>query len=163
MALKFRSIDGSNNNRADPAMNQAGTDFTRAAPANFADGFLEMTAGRNPREISNIVVAGDGDVVNPEGLSGMMYAWGQFIDHDLDLANSDGVTHINITVPPGDPNFIPGSVIALTRAIVDATACRDRVRPRAFGGFLVQRRNVAAGGLSHSGVLPPPCGGFGCE
>ena len=39
--------------------------------------------------ISNVVVAGNGDLPNPEGLSGMMYAWGQFIDHDLDLANQD--------------------------------------------------------------------------
>jgi peroxidase len=55
--LDFRSIDGSNNNRADPALNQANTDFVRVGPANFADGFNEMTTGPNPRTISNIVVA----------------------------------------------------------------------------------------------------------
>jgi len=55
--VQFRTIDGSNNNLANPTMNQAGTDFARVGPANFADGVSEMTAGPNPREISNIVVA----------------------------------------------------------------------------------------------------------
>ena len=55
--LDFRTIDGSNNNLADPTLNQADTDFARVGPANFADGFNEMTPGPNPREISNIVVA----------------------------------------------------------------------------------------------------------
>jgi len=55
--LDFRTVDGSNNNLADPAMNQADTDFARVGPAHFADGFNEMTPGPNPREISNIVVA----------------------------------------------------------------------------------------------------------
>src|SRR5258705_12799327 len=55
--LDFRTIDGSNNNLADPTLNQAGTDFARVGPAHFADGFNEMTPGPNPREISNIVVA----------------------------------------------------------------------------------------------------------
>jgi len=114
-----RSIDGSGNNLSNPDLNAAGTDFARVGPAHFADGISVPVDGPNPRAISNIVVAGDGDATNPEGLSGMMYAWGQFLDHDLDLANSDGTTHIDITVPPGDPNFVPGSVIELTRAIVD--------------------------------------------
>src|SRR5262245_46184122 len=100
MAPKFRVIDGSNNNLADPDMNQAGTDFARVGPANFADGYYEMTEGPNPREISNIVVAQnstteDGAYLvddNGVALSGMMYAWGQFIDHDLDLQEPSATT-----------------------------------------------------------------------
>jgi peroxidase len=33
MALQFRTIDGSNNNLANPSMNQIDTDFARLAPA----------------------------------------------------------------------------------------------------------------------------------
>ena len=91
--VQFRSIDGSNNNLADPAMNQTGTDFARVGPANFSDGISKMTPGPNPRDISNILVAQadtgeDGPHLtddNGVALSGMMYAWGQFVDHDLDL------------------------------------------------------------------------------
>src|SRR5436305_352051 len=117
-AMQYRSIDGSGNNLSDPHANVAGSDFTRIGPANFADGISEPTPGPNPRTISNVVVAG-GDDVEGVGTSGMMYAWGQFIDHDLDLSRSDGVTHIDIVVPPGDPDLPDGSVISLTRAAID--------------------------------------------
>ena len=52
--------------------------------------------------ISNLVVGeGDADIANPQGLSGMMYAWGQFIDHDINLtADSRTATPIFITIPP---------------------------------------------------------------
>jgi len=117
--LEFRSIDGAQNNLAQPELNAAGTDFTRISPGHFQDGVIAPIEGANPREISNIVVAGNGDLANPEGLSGMMYAWGQFIDHDLDLSMSDGVSHIDITIPEGDPTFMPGSTLTLTRAVID--------------------------------------------
>src|SRR5262245_1683809 len=81
--VQFRSIDGSDNNPIHASFNQAGSDFTRIGPANFADGVDAVVSGPNPRMISNVVVAGNGDLPNPEGLSGMMYAWGQFIDYDL--------------------------------------------------------------------------------
>ena len=123
--LDFRTVDGSNNNLADPTLNQAGTDFARVGPANFADGFNEMTTGPNPRTISNIVVAQedageDGPHLtddNGVALSGMMYAWGQFIDHDLDLQKSDTTKDISIPIPAGDP-LLSGS-IPLTRVAID--------------------------------------------
>jgi peroxidase len=119
MALTFRSIDGFNNNLDDPALNSTGSDMVRIGEAHFnPDGSPIETV--NPREVSNNVVGqGNADVANPEGLSGMMYAWGQFLDHDLDLVASDGVNHIDIPIPPGDPNFPPGSSIPLTRSVVD--------------------------------------------
>lgn len=70
--------------------------------------------------ISNVVVGhGDAAVANSIGLSAMMYAWGQFIDHDLNLTLGDGKTHIDIAVAPGDPNFPAGTTIGLTRAVTD--------------------------------------------
>ena len=125
--LDFRTIDGSNNNLADPTLNQANTDFGRVGPANFADGFNEMTPGPNPREISNIVVAQedtgeDGPHLiddNGVALSGMMYAWGQFIDHDLDLERQGTTTDASIVVPDGDQFLEPGSLIPFTRVAID--------------------------------------------
>ena len=122
MALHFRTIDGSDNNLADPALNQANTDFARVGPANFADGFDAMQPGPNPREISNIVVANGPDThleVNGVALSGMMYAWGQFVDHDLDLEKSGvNTADISIPVPAGD-TLPQGTVIPVTRVAID--------------------------------------------
>jgi hypothetical protein len=126
----YRSIDGSGNNLSRPELNAAGTDFTRIGSAHYADGISSLMPGVNPRTISNVVVGeGDAAVANAEGLSGMMYAWGQFIDHDLDLAASDGVTAIGIPVPAGDAHFPAGSTIDMTRAITDPLTGHDRAHP----------------------------------
>jgi hypothetical protein len=121
MALRFRTIDGSDNNQSVPGLNQADTDFARIGPANFADGISEMTPGRNPREISNIVVAGGPDShlqINGVPLSGMMYAWGQFIDHDMDL-EQNGTEDISVRVPQDDPFLQAGTTIPITRVAID--------------------------------------------
>jgi len=117
----LRTIDGSNNNLNNSALNEAGTDFTRVGPANFADGISTMQAGPDPRTISNVVVGqGDPNTADPGGLSGMMYAWGQFIDHDLDLEQAGTNTaDISVTVQPGDPSLPAGTTIPLTRVATD--------------------------------------------
>ena len=125
--VNFRSIDGSSNNLADPTMNQTGTDFARVGPANFSDGISAMTPGPNPRDISNILVAQadtgeDGPHLmddNGVALSGMMYAWGQFVDHDLDLEKQGTTTDISIPVPDNDKFLEPGSIIPVTRVAID--------------------------------------------
>lgn len=65
----------------------------------------------------------DAESANPQGLSGMMYAWGQFIDHAINLTpesrNRD--EPIGVPVPEDDPDFAPGTVILMTRAQVDAS------------------------------------------
>lgn len=126
----YRSIDGSDNNTTDTDLNGTSTAFGRLGPAHFADGISTPEGGPNPRTISNLVVGiGDPDVANPEGLSAMMYAWGQFIDHDLTLTRSDGVNAINITVPSGDPVFADGSFIPMTRAVTAPATGTDASNP----------------------------------
>ena len=116
----YRSVDGTGNSLTRPNLNATGADYTRIGTAHFADGVSALRTGLpNPRTISNLVVAGNGAVANTEGLSGMMYAWGQFLDHDINLTNSDEVNHIDITVPAGDPT-LSGS-ISMTRAVIDPT------------------------------------------
>jgi peroxidase len=122
MALtEFRSIDGSGNNLAHPELNKAGAPIDRIGPAHYADGISIPIEGVNPRTVSNIVVGqGDAETPNKFGYSGMMYAFGQFVDHDRDLTPSDGVHDISIHVPAGDPTLPDGSIIPLTRVQVEA-------------------------------------------
>ena len=114
----YRTIDGTNNNLD---FNTTGSEFTRIGDAHFADGISVPLESVNPRTVSNQVVGeGDAAVPNAEGVSGMMYAWGQFLDHDLDLSQTDGVNHIDIAIPIGDPVFPDGSVLSMTRAVIDS-------------------------------------------
>lgn len=130
--MEFRTIDGMGNDLGQPGANAAGDALIRLAPARYADGVGALVAGPNPRSISNIVV-GEGEAATPNGLglSGMVYAWGQFIDHDLVRTRSDGATHIDVAIPAGDPVFADGSVISLTRIEVAAGTGEGTATPRA--------------------------------
>jgi hypothetical protein len=125
-AVGVRSIDGSGNNTAHTDWGKAGTDFIRKAPAAYADGVASPAGASRPsaRAISNAVSdQGDADIISDRQLSAMIYAWGQFIDHDMDLTAS-GTGSFNIPVPTGDPSFDPNNtgtqVIPLTRSGYDA-------------------------------------------
>jgi len=116
--VNYRSIDGSGNSLTKTGLNAVGANFSRIGVAHFSDGVWALRAGLpNARTVSNLVVAGNAETPNAEGLSGMMYAWGQFIDHDINLTLSDNVTHIDVTVPAGDPT-LSGS-ISMTRSVID--------------------------------------------
>jgi peroxidase len=120
------SIDGIGNNLTNTLWGSTGTDLLRVAAANYADGVSAPLAAGLPsaRAISNAVAAQaeDVDILNNRGLSAFIYAWGQFIDHDMDLTPT-GSTSFNVAVPTGDPSFDPDgtgtAVIPLNRSITD--------------------------------------------
>jgi len=118
--MAYRPIDGAGVDPHNPAENAAGTDFTRLGTAHFTGDDGLRFAELNPRTISNLVVGeGDPTLPMPENFSGMLYAWGQFLDHDLDLAPQDGRRAIDIKIPTGDPVFGDGASIAMTRSLLD--------------------------------------------
>ncbi len=137
LAADLRSIDGSGNNLAHPDWGSAETQLLRMAPAEYGDGV--WTAGGSdrisPREISNIVVAQDGEMPNERGLSAFIYVWGQFLDHDLDLTTAGSPTEaMPVEVPVGDPQFDPhsegGKTIGLSRSIYDSATGTSTDNPR---------------------------------
>ena len=85
----FYSVDGTGNNLAHSLWGSTGQDLLRTAPAAYSDGFSTLAGANRPsaRLISDAIVsdATDGDIHNARFLSDWVYAWGQFIDHDLDL------------------------------------------------------------------------------
>jgi len=133
--LDTRSYDGSGNNAAHADWGQAGTDFVRIAAAAYADGVSAPAGAARPsaRDISNALSDQAGqDIISDRDLSAMMYAWGQFIDHDLDLTKSGSTEKLNIAVPKGDPTFDPAgtgtATMSFTRSGYDAaTAVRQQI------------------------------------
>jgi hypothetical protein len=121
--VKFYSIDGSS---ATTTTTQANSDEARLAPANFAPGTTDTPVdGPNPRVISNTIFAAPADE-DPGGRSAFTYAFGQFVDHDIDLNNdqtpaTDGSNILTATVPSDDPTLPPGSKISTPRAQMDST------------------------------------------
>ena len=154
---KYRSINGSNNNPNSLNLGRAGTNLSRQAPAAYSDGIsapahLDFP---NARFISNTLSSQTESLPDERNLSDYVWAWGQFIDHDLVFTqreqgqsslviappviplfpplllplNLDAGT-IDIPIPEGDPIYQPGSVIPVTRSIFDPRTGNDPSNPR---------------------------------
>lgn len=130
MPSEVRSIDGTGNNLNQHFWGSVGQHLIRTAPAAHGDGISTLAGVGRPsaREVSNELAAMNmSQVLNDRGLSAFIYVWGQFINHDLGLSESDDHGEpIDIAVPEGDLWFDPtGSgeaVIPMTRtAIVEGT------------------------------------------
>src|SRR5262245_10432777 len=81
-----RTLDGSGNNLVHPAWGQVGTQFPRVAAPNYADGIGTMVSGPSPRYLSNRIFNDDGqNLFSENDISQWGWAWGQFVDHDIDL------------------------------------------------------------------------------
>jgi hypothetical protein len=104
----IRTIDGSENNLQSPDWGAAHTQLKRFTTVAYTDG-IESPAGTsrpNPRMISNALFAQDSLFSDPSNLSDFVWAFGQFIDHDLSLTGDSNENAI-VPVPIGDPWFDP--------------------------------------------------------
>lgn len=133
----IRSYDGTGNNVAQVSWGAAGTDFLRVAVAEYGDGISTPAGSDRPsaRVVSNAVSDQTGtEGINDRMMSAMVYAWGQFLDHDLDLTNTGTTEKMPIAVPAGDPSFDPNSTgtktIPLSRSIYDAATGTSTANPR---------------------------------
>jgi hypothetical protein len=133
-----RSIDGTDNNPWHDDWGAAGVQLLREGAAVYADGVSSPggTARPGARTISNAIAADPlADSLNDRSLSAFIYAWGQFIDHDLDLTGAASPADaFNVAVPTGDAYFDPlgtgGQKILLNRSEYDPATGTGTSNPR---------------------------------
>jgi hypothetical protein len=134
-----RTYDGSGNNGLHSGWGAANGNLMRLAPPAYTDNHSAMARSwvGSPRSISNAVNAQASSVTNNRGLSDMVWQWGQFLDHDLDLTPAGGVESAPISTDPGDPHFL-GTPIAFTRSVFDpATGTSNaREQPNVLSSYL---------------------------
>lgn len=108
---EVRPIDGTGSVHHHPDWGAAGQQLLRLAPADFADGIGEFAGPDrpSPREISNAVMEQTADEPNSFGVSDLFWAWGQFVDHDIDLTRAGTTEYYEMPIPLGDPAFDPGN------------------------------------------------------
>jgi peroxidase len=125
-ATEVEPVDGVGNNADNPAWGSTGADLLRLAPSWYADGVSAPALPDNPsaRAISNLVNS-QADPNNPSqdiltvdrrSLADFGYAFGQFMDHDLDLT-PDGGASFPIAVAANDP--IGPAALPFTRSETD--------------------------------------------
>jgi len=127
------SYDGTNHHPTAPLRNSAGAPFARGTVNSYVDGIYQMRSDLpNARTVSNLVVRdaiNHGNQPDPNGYSGFMYAFGQFLTHDLEFARP-GTVNIDVIVPAGDiDGFGSGSHIPVNRNAVAPNTGTDTQHP----------------------------------
>jgi peroxidase len=125
----YRPIDEVGNNVANPGQGTADTDLIRVSPVAYADGIDAPSLPQNPsaRVISDILnnqtdpnnLTQDLTTVDGNNLSDFGYAFGQFMDHDMDLTPTDPNNTLLIAADPNDPSGMAAQTF--DRSLTDPT------------------------------------------
>ncbi|MFQ3592126.1 MAG: peroxidase family protein [Gemmataceae bacterium] len=88
--VEWRTFDGTGNNLANPTQAAAETRMPRIGygaqfPDGYGDQIIRSPQRPNPRTISNVLNKQTQSVPSARGVTDMVFHWGQFITHDLDL------------------------------------------------------------------------------
>lgn len=144
-----RTFDGSGNNVANPTWGKTDIALLRDTPKGklkigYSDGVSKLRKGPNPRRISNAVCqeATPRPDAHPE-LTSFMWAWGQFLDHEIDLTreqtDEDHPHEVEpIRAPKNDP-VGPGAEIHFSRSrFVDGTGSKGipREQPNVLSAYI---------------------------
>ena len=107
---EFRTLDGEFNNPNNSLLGSTGTPHIRLTTVAYGDG-SGTPAGADrfsARAISNLVSAQTDSLLNSVTVSGFVWQWGQFLDHDVGLSRvANPAEPFDIPVPKGDPKFDP--------------------------------------------------------
>lgn len=138
MNLDVIPLNGVGNNIDYPNWGSVNQKLLRLSPADYGDG-ISSPAGADrpsPRVISNTFsVSPEDGIANDRDFTAMVYAWGQFLDHDIDLTGSaDTKESLPVIVPAGDEWFDPNStgemMIFFSRSQYDPTTGASTDDPR---------------------------------
>jgi hypothetical protein len=126
-ASGYRPINEVGNNVANPTLGTAGTDLLRVSPVAYADGISSPSLPQDPsaRVLSDLLNSQadpnnpgqDLNTVDQQSLSDFGYAFGQFIDHDLDLTPTNPNNTLQILADSNDPGHMGNQTFA--RSVTD--------------------------------------------
>src|SRR5437588_127130 len=103
-AAASRTLDGSGNNLRHAAWGAAGTTYPRIAPPEYADGISSMVGGPSPRYVSNRIFNDLGqNLFSENDVTQWGWAWAQFVDHDIGLADERPGEDAPIAFRAADP------------------------------------------------------------
>lgn len=149
--LFSQTFDGYLNNMLNLTWGKSNEALRRKAPAAFTNGSSALAergaSNPNPRVISNAVCATNIIEPNTLNLSNMMWLWGQYVDHALNLTRSNANEPANILTgtssPVSDPNeAYPDYTIPFDRSVIItdtgtvASPANPRELPNQISSFL---------------------------
>ncbi|MGK7917787.1 MAG: peroxidase family protein [Prochloraceae cyanobacterium] len=124
-------IDGIGNNQQNIYWGAADSNLLNIAPLAYKDGFsTPADRPQNPRHISNVVSEQKENMPESRGLTNFIWAWGQFLDHDISLTPEASEKDAGIIVPPDDSFFPKGTKIPLFDTLFVKGTGTDPYNPR---------------------------------
>jgi peroxidase len=110
--MAIRSFDGSDNNTHHADWGRAGTALLRlTVPHAYENGVSDTRSGPNARTVSNLVCREEVPRLSAFGLSDFVWAWGQYLDHEMDMTPDGNNGDLEVTVGQNDPYFPPGALM----------------------------------------------------
>lgn len=133
-AQEVRTYSGYNNNLMNKEWGSSHSQMPRISTVNYEDGMmLENDAHLpNPRIVSNDLFDQSVFIYDSQSLSDYIWVFGQFIDHDISLVESNGQEPVFIDVPANDQDFVPGSRIVTSRNIAMSGTGTSTDNPRQY-------------------------------
>jgi hypothetical protein len=112
-----RTFTGEGNNLLHLDWGSAESQVLRQTTVNYADGFSQVNDSLlpSPRVISNYVFDQTDNIFDSHNLSDYVWVFGQFIDHDITLVESDNREPILLEIPEDDEHFSPSEFIVTSR------------------------------------------------
>lgn len=105
----YRTINGCCNNLDNPEWGGSDMPLRRALPAAYGlpdtNNDLAGQDRKSPREISNLVSNQPSLIPSATNLSALVFTWGQFLDHDVDLTPETHEEPAMIALPSNEPLF----------------------------------------------------------
>lgn len=136
--LVARNFTGYGNNYQFPGRGSVDSLLARKIPAVTSGGALARQGPvfPSPRHVSNIACKATGLHPSLQGHTNMVWLWGQFVDHELDLTptQSGGETADILTVVDAAEDY-PGRVISFSRSIYSDVS-GQRQHPNIISAFL---------------------------
>lgn len=129
--MENRTFNGTGNNIAHPEWGSGGQQLLRKSAAEYADGISQLagTNRANPRVISNILCKqGNDNIPNGAGLSNFVWAWGQFLDHEIDLTEAASPAETADITAPYNDEVSSGGRIPFRRSHYDEATGIDTPR-----------------------------------
>jgi len=112
-----RSYSGYGNNVDNKEWGAAHTSLIRVSTPNYADGMMQINDADlpMPRLISNRLFDQKDLIPDKYNLSDYIWIFGQFLDHDITLVESNHQERMAIQIPADDEVFSPDQVIGVFR------------------------------------------------
>ncbi len=161
-AQAYRTISGKQNNLTNTEWGSAHGPTSRLTDAVFSDGISSPAAESraNPRLISNEIFAQSENIHESGKHSDFVWVFGQFIDHDITLIESNANEPMIINVPSCDEHFDPTctgeAIIPLNRSLEREGSGTSTDNPREYSNAItafIDASNVYGSDLERAAYL----------